>query len=812
VTAPAAVDTAARCGASAGARRGPRPRRAFILGTVLIVAIVIAALAIAYRQGALHRGVQVRAHTDRIAARFLARAALEAMKFAVGEATLPPAVPAGADASSLYSLLLLDPAGLARALAGNSGAAPAGDDRALLDRLMGPEALAPLDRLAAGLPSARTSIAIGLAGASLYPASAMRDPVLKRVTLRVRATADVRGARESMSTSETLVVHSLLPGAAGKFTLAATGLAGANGFPVTVDGHEAPGATGAPIVLFHHAGDLDPGAQDPFAGATPAVSAPPAARPLVTRPLEPDRVLPAAADRGLVLLEGPPEQPAVHLQLASGGAPWGEHYTMFQPAGGKTAYPAARLLADQPARLRAFRPPDPVDPSVEQAAFVQGTVLGFSEGMNVELLGPPPDPDAIPTASTSRIRPFGTATHPSPTACIGEVYRVMAALSDVAIDRDATDKDESDQTACAGARLPVRDAVDPFLAWCDEETFREDLANEQGPGDPTYRRLTPFGRRGGVPNQNARVDLDGDGVRETPVPSEDGHDPIHLDLTLWKYANLFADHAEYRAVMSRYLVVPANESLLLAGLPREQAEDRLRGAAFGLRSRAATPEYLVRDLRLEHRDPLHAGLAGGGPALRTCLDTTGLQEGSLRAAIHEGTLRHHPDEPVHEVRGQREFERLFMPSGMLDLQGLRVAVLPDGSDGPPPLVFDRVVQVRPGGGGILEAPAFSARGLVNPGLAEAFAPLVIRTGELVLAGPGPFEAIFVPARISQVSEARFTTVRGGFVLAGALPGALVRPLVVAHDDRYDPTSPAVPLYYRVAFAPVRPRVYERPAD
>jgi hypothetical protein len=763
---------------------------------VLIVGFVIGALIYTYHQGVRHRNVQVKLGSDRAAARFLARAGIDALKHAFREAPDPGRIdPEQADtrSASLLPFMLGSPETLARTIEARTRGTD--DHRELLDQLLGAAALAPLDDLARRFPSARVRLELAMSAAPLVSGSVLKDFALKSVTLRYRSTATVRRAQEAFEAPDSLTVYSRLPAVVSRMTLAATGLpGGANTHRVTASGADAGGM--APLVLFHAPADLDPLTQDPFRSGSAA-----APRRMETEP----RVA-AAADlvgaskgRGLVLLSGGGVDRRVDLQVASGAGPFGEYHSIYPPAGGRTSYPAAQRLADQPPKMRAFAPPDPRDPRIRQAAFVQGAVFGFFDGIDAQaLLGDPPAPAIVPSG-TSQIKLYGTATHPSAAAVLGNVHRVMAGLSGVATDRDATSRDEGEQRSAVGRDLPVREGIDPFLRDCDASTFAAELARERAI-DPPYARLLPFGEHGRIANENATADLDGDGTRETRVASEAPHDPLPLDLASWKYSNLFETHDEYRTVMSKYVSFPANLSLALAAGSADRSAEVLRGIAFGKdRPPGAHDDWLLTGVMVPHRDGLHAGAA--------YLDTRGAPPEQLDAALAMGSSSLYPGQPTYVIRGQRMFERYFMPGGVIDLLGLRVQVLPERPEDPPVLSFDREVQVAPGSGGVLDVPIFRAKGLSNAGEPGRAGPLLVRCDELVLAGRGPFEAVFVPGTIVMEGVTDYAVIRGSLALSGA-PTSLSHPLVVCWDPRTDPTSPVAPLEYRIAFAERAARIYD----
>ena len=763
-------------------------RRGFILAVVLILGAVAGSLALLMHQGMLHRAVQVRRAEDQAAARFLARGALNALQFGVGEAILrPPGVAPSTKGPELYSWLLAAGPVLARGVPRGDG----DDDRAWLASVLGTAPFAAIDKLARRLPDARVAVFAEVAVAPAQPGPVV-DPVVKRVSLRLRAVARVRTVEDALGVTLPLAVYSELPVAA-KFTLAARAAAGLATAQVTADG--GPWTQGdMPVVLIHHPSDGDPVAHDPFARG--------AGKPLVARSVAPSEIVTAHADRGLVWLAGP-EHADVHLPLAAGGAPLGEEHALYAPHEGKRVVPVARALPDQPVPMRTFEPPDPLDPDVKQAAFVQGTVVPLSVDVDATLLGPNPDPAVAASGAVSRLKVHGTAAMPSPTAVIGAAYHTLGALSAIACDRDATDADERAQAAAVGRPLPVRDAREPFLAFADEAGYETDLIAERSSTEPSYGVLRPFGRQGEVQNQNAYVDLDGDGIRETAVSSEIGHEIIHLDLSFWKYGNLFASYAEYRRLMSRYISIPVNLSLELAGRPAEQAQELLRQAAFGKTPPGGWSDWLVTRLTLAHRDPLHQEprVREGGTRW---LDSGVGGADALATALAAPTGERWPGEPAVVVRGQRAFEEHFMPGGVMDLAGLRVIVVPAEGETVPGLSFERPVAVKPGSGGVLEVPRLACPGLVN-GDAGAFAPLVVRATELVLTARGPYEAAFHVESVVVDANVDHAVIRGALSV-GAVPAHLARPLVVAWDPRLDPVGPLAHLSYRVA-AVANPRTY-----
>lgn len=753
-----------------------RARRGFVLAVVLALSVVIGLLVFAYYQSFRHRDTQVRLSSDRAAARWLARASIDCLKLAFHEAPDPSRLsPPDLENGTLLPFLLGDakslPIRFAKKVEGKA------DHRAIIEQLVGADALAPIDRLVSKLPEAKVTFQLTLTPREMWQQKAIADQACKTVEASYKVTAYVRKASESYRTTDVIDVYSLLPPVVSKFTFAATeSFASFNTHKVTVRGEDAGGT--APVVLMHSPDDGDPVAENPFE-----------ARPTAQKAMQgnfgdPAKLLAATADRGLTFLPGTPESP-VTLQLASGGTPFGEYHSVQPVNAGRTSYPQAAPLKEQPPKLKGFKAPDPRDPTVLQSGAVQGAVFGFFDGIDQqELLGAPP-PGAAPDMC-SQLKPFGTGTHPSAGAIVGHVNRAMAAISDIGIDRDDSSRDEADQQASTGRPLPVRDGVDPFLRSASEAEFRASVANEAA------GRLIPFGSL--VPNENALVDLDGDGRKETVVASEALHNPFPISGA-WKYGALFENHAEYAQVMSRYVSFPANWSLHVATQPADRARELIGEAAFG--KAPPTRDWTLGELRLEARDTFHAMIAERGGS-RYLIDTKEAGMAGLAEAISAGARARYPAETTYMVRGQAKFQEIFMPGGQIDLQGLKVMVVRETPEDRPGLEFDGEVAVKPGSGGTLITERFKARALKNPGTGSGYAPFVLQAQELVMAGKGPFEGVIVPGNIVQERVSDYTVIRGSLAV-GSLPGSLANPLVVQYDPRNDPTTPEATQYYRAHF-------------
>lgn len=793
-------------------------RSGYILVYVLVLSLVMGALVLAYQESFRQRNAQVRLNTDRVSARFLARAAIDTLRYGFREAPDPARLAGQVDLESgpILPFLLADTRSVMKRIARKVG--EAGDHRALLEQLLGADTLAGLDRLTAEVPGAQVQVFADMATGA-PPAGPVKDPALKTLFVNLRAVARVRKAVESYAFTETLTVYSLLPVAA-KFTLAGVNVASVNTAKITSDGK--PGDGPAPLVLFHHPGDCDVVAASPFEGT------PGSEKPLVEKAVAAKDVIAANADRGFVFLDSSDADRAVKLHVGAGGTPYGEMHTVYAPKGGQTYTPQPEPIPDPPGKFKSFTPDNPTNPGAKQAADLEGAALGFHKDTNAQgalvplpaaptgnptgpgyeepapdvvYTGDAPPPDFDPTAggdpaatpeappepvspaaleglAASRILPFGTGTFPSQTAVLGNVQRAVAWIANIGVDRDATSEDENAQATAAGRKVGVIDAHEPVLVNADEASYRADVAGESAT-IVTYRRLRPFGDNGQVTNANAEFA---------------GEDPtIALDLTQWKYGALFDDYGQYKSVMSRELSFPANLSLSLPALAPSQAAETLRNLALGRPLPAPVDDYLLKEARVEHRDRLHLALAD-----KTWLDLKGSAPDALRNALSEGLAKRHPADDALEVRGQRELERLFLFGGTLDLKGLRVRVITEGGRGIASVTVPGVLNVR--GGGVLECERFEAGGISNPGQGDSFAPFVLRTKELVLAGKGPYEALVSARSIRQEDIRAYSVIRGALFLDEPLLENRF-PLVVSWDPRLDPTGPDAALYYRLAYQP-----------
>lgn len=760
----------------------------------MVVSIVIGALVFAYWQAFRHRDVQVRLSSDRAAARFLARGALDTLKGALREATdtkrlASPELENG----TLIEFLLADAKSIEKRVKKKTDGKD--DHRELIEQLVGKEALEPIDELVEKLPDAKVQMFLTIEPKPYASGASLADPVLKTVAIGYRVLGRVRKAQETFRAAEMLTVHSLLPNGVARFTFASVSEQPFfNTHRVYAGGDDAGGT--APVVLMHSPQDGDPMTDSPFD------KRPDAQKAMTTKVGGPGDLMKVADDRGMTFLASAAERPAL-LQLASGATPFGEYHTVYQPQAGKVSKPAPQSVTEQPKKMPAFRVPyrpadaTPDEPPTQLAPFVQGAVFGFSAGIDEEgMLGPPPQ-GAIPDGC-SVLKPFGTGTHPSAGLVVGHVNRAMAGISDVGVDRDDTGKDEAEQAAVAGRPLPVRETRDPFLRNASGGEYASDAPRS---GTTGFARLIPFQP---AVNMNLAPDYDNDGRPDAVVSTEARHASLPLGDEPWKYSNLFEGYDEYARVMSKYVTFPANLSLFLGAQPLDRSRQALVDLAFGKPGGPPLADWTLERFALPHRDPLHDELKDKEPAMYIDTRKTGIDD--LATVIGSGARGLYPGQRALLVKGQRKFEEVFMAGGRIDLQGLKVIVERENPDDPPGLQFDGEITIKPGSGGWLSCELFRAKAIKNGGQDAAFAPFVLEAQQLVMTGKGPYECVFVGGSIAQDKVNDYTVLRGSVATAGVRT-ELTNPLVIAYDPRSDPTSKVAHLYYRLAFNN-GPRVYD----
>jgi hypothetical protein len=802
-------------------------RSGYLLAYTLILVAIMGSLVFTYQQSVVQRNTQVRLNTDRTVARFVARSAVDALRFAFREAAdaARPTIDPKVEGGSLLPFLLNNAADLSKAVARKTSYQV--DHRELLLQLLGNTRLAPIDRLVNELGGTQVLLFTTFQPAPAYPNGPIKDPVLKTVRLTYRVTARVRNAQETCETTEDLSVYSQLP-AACRFTMAGFNLPDVNTQKVNEVGELMSGP--APIVLFNSPADGDVLTRDPFQSDGRSE------KPLEEKPITADALVASGNGRGLVFLDSATEKKVVRLALASGRTPYGEYYSLYRPESGRTKLPPGERLRDQPSKLVAFRATDPLDSSVNQSGAVEAAFLGFHQGTNNDgILGPAPnapskprepeappvetpapdpdnpesteatplttaDPDPVDkeignAGQSSQIHPFGVGASPSRTVVLGHVVRTLAAVTYIGIDRDETDKDEEEQVAAIGRALPIAETNEPKLARIDGINYDRDVDTESS-GTSYYRRLRSFGDQGSILNVNATLEPETEGEPRPEVSSEQAHSPLRVDLSQWKYSSLFDNFEQYNKFMCREAEIPINLSLYLSAMPANQAAAMLRTLVFGSGAAVKAEEYLLRSAVLTHRDKLHASL-GNGTNQTTFIDSRKLPDDALKDALAEGLTRLYPGEATVTVKNQGEFERYFVSGGVIELFGQHVVVEPDAKGNPSNLDFRSKVSFG-STGGLLEVGTFRAPGVQNTGQADRFGPVIIRCRELVLAGKGPFQATFVCNSIRQEGVSDYSVIQGSLVSDG-LSAPLSKPLIVAYDPRIDPTGEAAPLYYRVGF-------------
>ena len=223
------------------------------------MSVIVGMLVFAYYQGFRHRDVQVRLSSDRASARYLARACVDALKYAFHEAPDPKTLQqVDVEGGSLLPFLLGDSASMKIRVAKKTDGKK--DHRDFIEQLVGKDRLEPIDKLVARLPEAKVELFLDLHPLEMWPGATgkvLTDPAFKTVEATYRVEAHVRKAYETFRTTDTIDVHSLLPPAVSRFTFALTEEgAQLNTQQVTTRGEDAGGT--APVVLMHSPEDGDP--------------------------------------------------------------------------------------------------------------------------------------------------------------------------------------------------------------------------------------------------------------------------------------------------------------------------------------------------------------------------------------------------------------------------------------------------------------------------------------------------------------------------------------------------------------------------
>ncbi|MBI4867740.1 MAG: hypothetical protein HY816_12385 [Candidatus Wallbacteria bacterium] len=728
---------------------GRHGRRGFVIYLVAALLGLLGMVAAFLLRDMRHRDVWTHRYSSGEVALALAQGAVSNMSFAVRHAILPEKLSGGLDAGSLYAFLLQDEETLRKKLGRVEG--QSGDHTAFFKAKCGDWSLEPIERLLLKIRGARLRVFLRMAPRPLHQPSAkanekFQDPVEKEVTLRLVASVTVGGATRTAWTDKSVRVYSVLIPLVPRFTAFALGggSSAANEYANLPTGAPADSGDEGPTSLFHNA-----------------------------EPVVNDLQIQPPHQPGWLFFG---TEPTV-FKLTAGDQPEaGEDFHLSQSG----EQPRAHEVANPPGAISSARPPDPDHPGEEQALLLQGAFWGYHAGMNfLELFGRSGEFDE----KSSRLHLFGDRTNPSATKVIGPVMQGLALYTDLAIDRDATSKDESDQATGCSRPLPVRESVDPFLRHVDSEAYSSDTTREQAGQAPA--RLIPFNSPGQPPfnvvNQNALCD----GV---PVPSEVGREILRLDPLEYRYTRLFGGFEQYDPWSCREVQVPANVVPELMRLSQQESFKLLAAALLPFREGVPFQDRVVevKGFQVAYADPVHASMPNAEGA-RVHFDNARVPEESMSnfapelLAQERVVLRMSPAELIATaLRGK--------PGGgyVLELGGRAVRV--DGD-----LTFPPNVEVADGG--LLVAGHVSFRGHFrqkNP--TTRFS--LVAGGVDISPGARVDGAIFSGAlgRASKV------------LLVGSLGTGAIDQLTgwrgsrVVYDGAYDPTGPLAHEQYRISMS------------
>jgi hypothetical protein len=762
-----------------------RPARGGIV-VYVVVLVLLAAGAILFLLNASFTqwNRSIRTDADEIVARHLARGAVEALiygaQLALDEET--EAVPDVRD-GRLGEVLLADPASLSANFARE---ARARDMRPFLKRLIGSKPFELIDDLKRRQPRAQLTFQTAVASLPSGMPAALVDPVLKQVDLTVQVVCTLRHARRAESRTLRIEVGSRLPGVLGRFTLSWHAMAGDTNH-VVVDRAGKPIERVNPVVLFHDAADYAP--VDPIYKMETGTGG----RALAAVPFKSSEELERTlAPRGAAYLGVPSlfgTTAPVNLNVAAGDAPMGQNFQVF---GTKPGWqPLPEELPQQPpevASLQAIQP----GTRVRQDCWIEGYVTGFHQELEQERLHLELDPMHSMPDAASWLRLSGSPQNPSVGLVYGDVRARLAAVSNLAVDRDESARDEQLQRA-AGFDLPRREGDDPPLAYATAAGFASDLTREAGNAPP--RHLSFLGSletgAGSAINRNHTVVRNG---RVAAVPSEELWPLITLDPGQYSYRRLFGTYTEYEKVMSRSFELPYNALLRLPGDP-DQVHDKLIRMAFK-KPEPMDRAGLLTGARWVHTDPLHEALgardfvdcakAGSDLALPDLISSTIAAPRFADASV--------------VCYGLTLFRSSFLIDSGLDLGGLSVTLAGDKPGDPPPELTLAGATVAARGGGVLRVTSLILEGSLK--LAQktgSFEPLVIVANKLTLKGPGPFEGTFVVQNelvVAGGGNATHAVIRGDLAMGQGAQIQRTVPLAVVHDRAYDPTGPEAHRHYR----------------
>ncbi len=740
--------------------RSGRQVRGFVIYLVLGLLAFLVLLALFVLRDLRHRDVWTHRYSSGEIALNLARAGLANMLFSLRQSLAPCQIePQNLARAPLYAFLLQDCEAIERAV--EQGRSAGGDDSALVRQLLGDGAMEPTIRLLSRYRGSRLTLwvrfdARPLHGDGSKPGDVTRrysDPVEKEISLRVVSTAEVDTALRTVWSEKAIRVYDLLLPVTPRFTAfaraSAKGSAAINDLACDASGRPSQPGDPGPTVLYHDNPKMAPALK-----------------------------LPQPHQPGWLCMGDDP----VVFKLTAGGLPAGEDFHLCS-TGEK---PQGRTVDHAPQTLTSARPNDPGHPGEQQAPMLQAACWGYHDGMDPLLLFSRPDF----TELSSRLHLFGTAAVPSPTRVYGMATQGLALYSDLAIDRDATGKDEADQKASCGLELKQRESIDPFLRTVTAAQFDEDAAREQA-GDPP-QNLVPFSSPGQSPyrveNRNALIDADGDGVAETVVPSEIGREILSLDPVEYRYSKLFGEYATYDAWSSREVRLAANA---IPELMQKSPDDAFLMLATAFLPRSAAiglDDHILesREMLLPYTDPLHEAVTPDG-SKRWHFSGQAEPGEDLRAFSPEAIVGNRVCWQMPAEEFVARFVRKQAAGGAtLDLGGRALAV--DGTIELP--AGTRVVSP-----GLVQAGGVRLHGDFLQG--ESFAPVSLSAGSVEFK-----DATTVQAALWAGSAGA----PKGLILAGSLATpqvpelAALRGCTVVYDGRFDPTGPDAHLYYREAMS------------
>lgn len=712
--------------------------------------------------------------TDEVVARHLARGAVEALLFAAEqdldarEARARPDLLKG----RISEVLLGDEKALAKAFADGERPASA---RAFLARLLGDGALGRIDDLTRPWPNAQLSYRASARVVAPPVRTALADVVPKSALVRLECTVQLNHARRVHAAELAVTVGSTLPGVLGRFTVA-WAPAGDTAM-LTVDRSGAALSPTHPLISFNDPADYS--AADPWftgkSGALGKMSVPAFSKI--------DELEKALAGRGAVFLSGADPARALTLPIAAGGVPAGQGFQVFASADGKPFVPERSEVASAPGRIRAMQPSQP-GTSVRQTAWIEGVVEGFYAGVDSRSqLGPG---GGFFSEGSSYVRPLGTAAHPSPGLVYGNARARLAAVSNLAVDRDATSKDEGQQRVATGKDLPVQEVREPPLKHVAAASFSAEVGRELK--GASLQELLFFGSEMFGPGVALNENL------PASPATERAFSRIALTREFYRYGRMFESYAEYEKVMSRRFDFAYNGLLRFAGMDAKAAESQLMRLAF---TTPAPPDDsdLLALARMEHTDPVHQDL---GDTLFVDSSRAVAPPAALGALVSATAGAPRMVRMGVTCRGLELFRSSFLTGASLDLGGWWVSLVgATPTERPPALDVDRLT-VPPYGGGVLELGSLALAGLTYTGTGAAREPLVIKVGTLRLKGLGPYEGTFVVNdRLEVVAgPERHAVIRGNLVLAPGASLDLRAPLAVVRDAGFDPTSAQAHQFYR----------------